>query len=296
MKSSGNHLKTGVIACTSMITHPFSHSSMTLTRRIIPCLDLKDGRVVKGTHFVGLRDAGDPVELAQRYNEQGADEVVFLDITASVEDRGTILDVITRAADQLFLPLTVGGGIRSVDDIQQILRAGADKVSVNTSASTRPPVHTIGRSGEVRDAVHRPRRGVRRNFAPNPDATAIALPGGRECWYEVVTYGGSRPTGIDAVRWAAEAEERGAGEILLTSMETDGTRDGFDIPITAAISDAVGVPVIASGGVGRLEHFYEGFALGRADACLAASVFHYGEMTIREVKEYLAARGIPVRL
>jgi len=268
---------------------------MTLTRRIIPCLDLKDGRVVKGTHFVGLRDAGDPVELAQRYNEQGADEVVFLDITASVEDRGTILDVITRAADQLFLPLTVGGGIRSVDDIQQILRAGADKVSVNTSAVNDPSF--IDRAAEkfgTQCIVLA--EDVRRNFAPNPDATAIALPGGRECWYEVVTYGGSRPTGIDAVRWAAEAEERGAGEILLTSMETDGTKDGFDIPITAAISDAVGVPVIASGGVGRLEHFYEGFALGRADACLAASVFHYGEMTVRQVKEYLAARGIPVRL
>jgi len=278
-----------------MIIHPIRTSLMTLTRRIIPCLDLKDGRVVKGTHFVGLRDAGDPVALAQRYNEQGADEVVFLDIAASVEARGTILDVITRAADQLFLPLTVGGGIRSVDDIQQILRAGADKVSINTSAVNDPTLINRGADKFGTQCIVLA-EDVRRNFTPNPDATMVALPDGRECWYEVVTYGGSRPTGIDAVRWAIEAEERGAGEILLTSMETDGTKNGFDIPITAAISDAVGIPVIASGGVGTLEHFYEGFALGRADACLAASVFHYGEMTVRQVKEYLAARGIPVRL
>jgi len=278
-----------------MIIHPIGSSLMTLTRRIIPCLDLKDGRVVKGTHFVGLRDAGDPVALAQRYNEQGADEVVFLDIAASVEARGTILDVITRAADQLFLPLTVGGGIRSVDDIQQILRAGADKVSINTSAVNDPTLINRGADKFGTQCIVLA-EDVRRNFTPNPDATMVALPDGRECWYEVVTYGWSRPTGIDAVRWAIEAEERGAGEILLTSMETDGTKNGFDIPITAAISDAVGIPVIASGGVGTLEHFYEGFALGRADACLAASVFHYGEMTVRQVKEYLAARGIPVRL
>ncbi len=268
---------------------------MTLTRRIIPCLDLKDGRVVKGTHFVGLRDAGDPVALAQRYNEQGADEVVFLDISASVESRGTVLDVITRAADQLFLPLTVGGGIRSVDDIQQILRAGADKVSINTSAVNDPSLISRGAEKFGTQCIVLA-EDVRRNFSPNPDGTIVTLPDGTECWYEVVTYGGTRPTGIDAVRWALEAEERGAGEILLTSMETDGTKNGFDIPITAAISDAVGIPVIASGGVGTLEHFYEGFAKGKADACLAASVFHYGEMTVRQVKEYLAARGIPVRL
>ena len=268
---------------------------MTLTRRIIPCLDLKDGRVVKGTHFVGLRDAGDPVALAQRYNEQGADEVVFLDISASVESRGTVLDVITRAADQLFLPLTVGGGIRSVDDIQQILRAGADKVSINTSAVNDPSLISRGAEKFGTQCIVLA-EDVRRNFSPNPDGTIVTLPDGKKCWYEVVTYGGTRPTGIDAVRWALEAEERGAGEILLTSMETDGTKNGFDIPITAAISDAVGIPVIASGGVGTLEHFYEGFAKGKADACLAASVFHYGEMTVRQVKEYLAARGIPVRL
>jgi cyclase len=268
---------------------------MTLTRRIIPCLDLKDGRVVKGTHFVELRDAGDPVALAQRYNEQGADEVVFLDITASREKRGIIIDLIQRAADQLFLPLTVGGGIRNLEDIQQILRAGADKVSINTSAVQDPTL--ISRSAErfgtqcIVVAVD-----VRRNYDLQTEKTRIALPDGRECWYEVVIYGGHTPTGIDAMRWVHEAEERGAGEILLTSMETDGTKDGFDIPITRAVSDGVGIPVVASGGVGTLAHFYEGFVEGRADACLAASVFHYGELTINQVKEYLAGRGIPVRL
>jgi cyclase len=268
---------------------------MVLTRRIIPCLDLKDGRVVKGTHFVELRDAGDPVALAQRYNEQGADEVVFLDITASREQRGIIIDLIQRAADQLFLPLTVGGGIRNLEDIQQILRAGADKVSINTSAVKDPTL--ISRSAErfgtqcIVVAVD-----VRRNYEIQPEKTLIPLPDGRECWYEVVIYGGHTPTGIDAMHWIQEAEERGAGEILLTSMETDGTRNGFDIPITRAVTDGVGIPVVASGGVGTLAHFYEGFVDGQADACLAASVFHYGEFTINQVKEYLAGRGIPVRL
>jgi len=268
---------------------------MVLTRRIIPCLDLKDGRVVKGTNFVGLRDAGDPVELAGRYNEQGADEVVFLDITASKEKRGIIIDVIQRAADQLFLPLTVGGGLKSLDDIQQILRAGADKVSLNTSAVHDPSLLTRGAEAFGTQcmvcAID-----VRRNTTPNEKAIPVSLPDGSTCWYEVVIYGGSKPTGIDAVAWAKEAEERGAGEILLTSMETDGTKNGFDIPVTAAISDAVGIPVIASGGVGTLEHFYDGFTKGKADACLAASVFHYGEFTVKEVKEYLRGRGIPVRL
>jgi len=268
---------------------------MVLTKRIIPCLDLKDGRVVKGTHFVGLRDAGDPVELAQRYNEQGADEVVFLDITATREDRSTIIDVVQRAADELFLPLTGGGGIRTIDDMKQILRAGADKVSINSSAVADPDLITRGaeRFGTqcIVVAVD-----VRRNYRMEPGKTPVALADGRECWYEVVTHGGSRATGIDAVVWAAEAEERGAGEILLTSMETDGTKEGFDIPITRAISEEVGIPVIASGGVGTLEHFYTGFTEGKADACLAASVFHYGELTVRQVKEYLAERGIPVRL
>jgi imidazole glycerol-phosphate synthase subunit HisF len=268
---------------------------MVLTRRIIPCLDLKDGRVVKGTHFVSLRDAGDPVKLAQRYNEQGADEVVFLDITASQQKRGTIVELIKRAADELFLPLTVGGGIRSLDDIQQILRAGADKVSINTSAVHDPAL--ITRSAEsfgtqcIVVAID-----VRRNFSDNPDAIPVQLPDGKTCWYEVVIYGGSKPTGVDAIAWAKEAEARGAGEILLTSMETDGTKNGFDIPITAAISDATEIPIVASGGVGTLEHFYEGFTAGKADACLAASIFHYGEFTVRDVKEYLRGRGIPVRL
>ena len=268
---------------------------MVLTRRIIPCLDLKDGRVVKGTHFLSLRDAGDPVELAQRYNEQGADEVVFLDITASREHRGTMLEVIGRAADQLFLPLTVGGGIRSVDDIQQILRAGADKVSINTSAVLDPILITKGSSRFGTQCIVLA-EDVRRNYSEHPEATMIPLPDSSRCWYEVVIYGGSKPTGIDAVAWARDAEQRGAGEILLTSMETDGTKNGFDLPVTRAISEAVGIPVIASGGVGTLEHFYDGFVKGKADACLAASVFHYGEYTVRQVKEYLASRGIPVRL
>ncbi len=268
---------------------------MGLTKRIIPCLDLKDGRVVKGTHFIDLRDAGDPVELAQRYNEQGADEVVFLDITASKENRGIIIDVIKRAADQLFLPLTVGGGIRTLEDMSLILKSGADKVSINTSAIKDPSL--INRGAEkfgtqcIVVAID-----VRRNSEMKPGVTPVQLPEGGECWYEVVIYGGSEPTGVDAITWAREVEERGAGEILLTSMETDGTKDGFDIPITAAISESVGIPVIASGGVGTLEHFYTGFVDGKADACLAASVFHFGEYTIKEVKEYLAARGIPVRL
>jgi len=267
---------------------------MVLTKRIIPCLDIKDGRVVKGTNFLGLRDAGDPVELAARYNEQGADEVVFLDITASKEGRGTIVEVIERAADQLFLPLTVGGGIRSTDDIRLILRAGADKVSVNTSAVERPELITEGANAFGTQCIVIA-MDVRRNFTPNPERTPIVLGDGRSCWYEVVTYGGRRPTGIDAIAWVREAEERGAGEVLLTSMETDGTRDGFDLAITAAVSDAVGIPVIASGGGGRLEHFYDGFVTGKADAALAASVFHYGEMTVSDVKEYLAGRGVPVR-
>ncbi|RPJ52857.1 MAG: imidazole glycerol phosphate synthase subunit HisF, partial [Methanobacteriota archaeon] len=234
---------------------------MVLTRRIIPCLDMKDGRVVKGCHFLDLRDAGDPVELAQRYNEQGADEVVFLDITASKEHRGTIIDVIQRAADQLFLPLTVGGGIRTLDDIQQILRAGADKVSINTSAVQDPPL--IGRAAErFGTQCIVVAEDVRRTFEPNKASTRVPLPDGRSCWYEVVIYGGSKPTGIDAISWAREAEDRGAGEILLTSMETDGTKAGFDIPITKAISETVSIPVIASGGVGTLEHFYDGFASG----------------------------------
>ena len=268
---------------------------MVLTKRIIPCLDLKGGRVVKGTHFVDLRDAGDPVELARRYNEQGADEVVFLDIAASQERRDTIIDAIQRAATELSIPLTVGGGIRTTDDMQQILKAGADKVSINSSAVQDPDLVSRGaeRFGSQRIVVA---MDVRRNYRIEPGRTPVTLADGRECWYEVVTHGGSRATGLDAVAWAREVEERGAGEILLTSMEADGTKEGFDIPITAAVAGAVTIPVIASGGVGTLEHFYAGFMEGKADACLAASVFHYGEFTFRQVKDYLAERGIPVRL
>lgn len=268
---------------------------MALTRRIIPCLDLKDGRVVKGTHFEDLRDAGDPVELAARYNAQGADEVVFLDITASKEKRKTIIDLISRAADQLFLPLTVGGGIGTIEDITAILRAGADKVSINTAAVLNPAIISEGASAFGTQCIVCA-IDVRRNYQDREGTTQIRLPDGSTCWYEVVTHGGSRPTGIDAVQWAQKAQELGAGEILLTSMETDGTKDGFDIPITQAIASATTIPVIASGGVGTLEHFYEGFVDGKADACLAASVFHFGEYTIRDVKEYLAGRGVPVRL
>lgn len=267
---------------------------MVLTRRIIPCLDIKDGRVVKGTNFLHLRDAGDPVELAERYNAQGADEVVFLDITASKEERDILVEVIGRAADELFLPLTVGGGIRSVDDIRQILRAGADKVSINTSAIRDPDlINRSARAFGTQCIVVA--MDVKRNYQHNPKGTMVTVRDGESCWYEIVIYGGSKPTGIDAVSWAKDAERRGAGEVLLTSMETDGTKKGFDIPITAKISQEIGIPVIASGGVGTLDHFYEGFEYGLADACLAASVFHYGELTVRDVKDYLSERNIPVR-
>ena len=267
---------------------------MTLSRRIIPCLDLKDGRVVKGVNFEGLRDAGDPVELAARYNKQGADEVVFLDISASKEGRSAMVDVIGRAADQLFLPLTVGGGLRTVDDIRTMLRAGADKVSLNTSAVKTPDLITDGSRLFGNQCIVLA-EDVRRNYEIR-DGVTVLQENGREFWYEVVIYGGSTGTGKDAVLWAQDAVARGAGEILLTSMETDGVKSGFDLTITAAISDAVDVPVIASGGVGSLVDFYDGFTKGKADACLAASVFHYGEMTIHQVKEYLHERGIPVRL
>ncbi len=267
---------------------------MVVTCRIIPCLDIKDGRVVKGVNFLGLNDAGDPVELAERYNQQGADEVVFLDITASKENRSMLIDTIRRAADRLFLPLTVGGGIRTIDDIVMTLRAGADKISINTSAVENPLL--IKEASQVFGtqcivvAID-----VKRHMSGYDNHTPVQLSDGQNCWYEVMTHGGSRSTGIDAVEWAKQVESYGAGEILLTSMETDGTKNGFDIPITRTISERVRIPVIASGGVGTLEHFYEGFAFGKADACLAASVFHYGEMTIRDVKEYLAGRDIPVR-
>ncbi|HIP62997.1 MAG TPA: imidazole glycerol phosphate synthase subunit HisF [Archaeoglobus profundus] len=270
-----------------------------LTKRIIPCLDVtldeRGAIVVKGVQFVNLRKAGDPVELAKRYDEEGADELVFLDITASPHGRDLMIDVIKRTAEQVFIPFTVGGGIKSIDDIHRILSAGADKVSINTAAVKNPEFIT-----EASDIFGRQCIVVaidcRRNFDLSKGEHIITLEDGRKAWYEVVIYGGRKPTGIDAVSWAKKVEELGAGEILLTSMNRDGTKLGYDIPITRAISEAVSIPVIASGGAGKPEHFYEGFVEGKADACLAASIFHYGEISIREVKMYLKQRGIPVRL
>ena len=254
-----------------------------LTRRIIPCLDVKDGRVVKGVQFVELRDAGDPVEAAAAYDLQGADELTFLDITASHENRDTIVDVVRRTAERVFMPLTVGGGIRTCDDIRRMLNAGADKVSINTAAVHRPEF--------VREAAER--------FGSQCIVVAIdarRVPGSDPLAWEVYTHGGRNPTGIDAVEWAARMEGYGAGEILLTSMDQDGTKDGYDIPLTRAISDRVGIPVIASGGVGNLEHIREGLVEGGASAALAASIFHFREFTIKECKEYLQQHGVPVRL
>ncbi|MBN8614525.1 MAG: imidazole glycerol phosphate synthase subunit HisF [Deltaproteobacteria bacterium] len=252
---------------------------MTLARRIVPCLDVKDGRVVKGVRFVDLRDAGDPVESALRYDREGADEVTFLDISASHEGRGTLLDIVTRTADALTVPLTVGGGVRSVADARALLLAGADKVAVNSAALAEP--------GLI-DAIA---------GAFGNQALVVAIDARRlDDRFEVHTHGGRRAAGRDAIAWAIEAARRGAGEILLTSMDRDGTRDGYDLGLTRAVSDAVPVPVIASGGVGTLAHFAEGVLEGRADAVLAASVFHDGVFSVRAVKEYLRDRGIPVRL
>jgi imidazole glycerol-phosphate synthase subunit HisF len=249
-----------------------------LTRRIIPCLDVKEGRVVKGVNFVGLRDAGDPVEIARRYDAEQADELTFLDITASFEKRPILLDVVRRTAETVFMPLTVGGGVRTTEDVRTLLRAGADKVSINTAAVDRPEL--------VREAAER--------FGTQCVVVAIDAKRSGERW-EVFVHGGRTPTGLDAVEWAARMERFGAGEILLTSMDRDGTKEGYDLPLTRAISEAVGIPVIASGGAGTLEHLHDGLALGRADAVLAASIFHFREFTIGEAKDYLAARGIPVR-
>ena len=255
-----------------------------LGKRIIPCLDVKDGRVVKGVNFVELRDAGDPVAVAQRYDDEGADELTFLDITASHERRGIILDVVRRTAETVFMPLTVGGGVRETRDIRNLLNAGADKVSINTAAVDRPEF--------VREAAQR--------FGSQCIVVAIDAKRKSDATdagpWEVFTHGGRRPTGLDAIAWAQRMEASGAGEILLTSMDRDGTRRGFDIPLTRAIADAVRVPVIASGGVGGLEHIYDGLTAGRADAALAASIFHYREHTILECKRYLAARGVRVRM
>jgi len=250
-----------------------------LAKRIIPCLDVKDGRVVKGVRFVDLRDAGDPVEAAVAYDAQGADELVFLDITASHEARDIMLDVVKRTAEGVYMPLTVGGGVRSVDDVRRLLRAGADKVSLNTAALARPEV--------IREAAER--------FGSQCIVVAIDARREHDHW-TVYTHGGRNPAGRDAVAWAQEAVALGAGEILLTSMDRDGTKDGYDLELTRAVSDAVTVPVIASGGAGTLEHFHEALADGRADAALAASLFHFGIHTIAETKRYLAERGVQVRL
>ena len=253
-----------------------------LTKRVIPCLDVKDGRVVKGVNFVNLRDAGDPIELACRYDEQRADEVIFLDITATSDDRATTVGLAARASEELHLPYCVGGGFRSVADIRRMIAAGADKVSVNSAAVADPALITAAARAFGTQAV-----------VCAIDAKAVA--GSRDRW-EVYVAGGRKATGIDAVAWAREAARRGAGEILLTSMDRDGSRDGFDCARTRAVARAVDIPVIASGGVGELDHFAQGILEGEADAVLAASVFHFGELTIRQVKEHMRSFGIPVRL
>jgi len=251
-----------------------------LTKRIIPCLDVTAGRVVKGVNFVGLRDAGDPVEIAKRYDTQGADELTFLDITATSDGRDLILHIIEDVASQVFIPLTVGGGVRAVADVRRLLNAGADKVSMNSSAVTNPDL--------VSDAAA--------YYGSQCIVVAIDAKQTDVGNWEVFTHGGRTPTGKDVVEWAKEVAQRGAGEILLTSMNRDGSKDGFDLALTAAVSDAVGVPVIASGGVGNLQHLVDGITKGHADAVLAASIFHYGEYTVQEAKEYMASQGIPVRI
>ena len=255
---------------------------MGLAKRIIPCLDVNAGRVVKGVNFVGLRDAGDPVEVARRYDEQGADELAFLDITASSDNRDLILHIVERVAEQVFIPLTVGGGVRKVEDVRRLLNAGADKVSINTSAVTNPQL--------VADAAGR--------YGAQCIVVAIdarRVDGQRLSW-EVFTHGGRNATGLDAIEWARKMARLGSGEILLTSMDRDGTRQGFDLPLTRAVCDAVSVPVIASGGVGNLQHLADGIIEGGADAVLAASIFHYGEYTVLQAKRYLAECGIEVRM
>ena len=253
-----------------------------LAKRVIPCMDVKDGRVVKGVNFVNLRDAGDPVELASFYDREGADEVVFLDITATSDDRATTVEMASRAAREVRIPYTVGGGFRDVAGMRRMIAAGADKVSVNSAAVRDPDIITRAATAFGSQAV-----------VCAIDARQV--PGAGDRW-EVYVAGGRTPTGIDAVAWAQECARRGAGEILLTSMDRDGTQEGFDIPLTRAVARAVPIPVIASGGAGALEHFAEGIVEGEADAVLAASVFHFGTYTVRQVKEYLAAQGIPVRL
>lgn len=251
-----------------------------LAKRIIPCLDVKEGRVVKGTRFLDLRDAGDPVELAAEYDRQGADEVTFLDITASHEKRDTIVEVASRAAERVFIPFTVGGGIRSVEDFRRILKTGADKCSINTAALERPDL--------ISEAAEK--------FGSQCVVVAIDAKRSGDGRWEAYTHGGRRPTGKDAVEWAVRAEELGAGEILLTSMDADGTLKGYDIELTRAIAEAVGIPVIASGGAGTIEHMYEALTAGKADAALIASIVHYGTHSIAEIKDYLRNRGVAVRI
>ncbi len=253
---------------------------MTLAKRIIPCMDVTAGRVVKGINFLELRDAGDPVEIARRYDEQGADELTFLDITASSDERDLILHIIEAVASQVFIPLTVGGGVRVVDDVRRLLNAGADKVSINTSAITNPQL--------VADAAGK--------YGSQCIVVAIDAKRGESGHWEVFTHGGRRATGLNAVEWAQKMQLLGAGEILLTSMDRDGTRSGFDLNLTRAVSDAVSIPVIASGGVGGLQDLADGIKLGHADAVLAASIFHYGHHTVQEAKQFMAAQGIPMRL
>jgi len=255
---------------------------MGLAKRIIPCLDVTGGRVVKGVNFIGLRDAGDPVEIARRYDEQGADELCFLDITASSDDRGLILGIVQGVAAQVFIPLTVGGGVRSVADVRDLLKAGADKVSINTAAVLQPGLVTEA-SGKVGSQCIVVAIDVKR--VPDSDFPR----------WQVFTHGGRRPTGLDALDWGRRVQGLGAGEILLTSMDRDGTRHGFDLELTRAFSEALEVPIIASGGAGNLDHLAQGVTVGRADAVLAASIFHYGEYTVRQAKEHMAAREIEVR-
>lgn len=253
-----------------------------LTKRVIPCMDVKDGRVVKGVNFVNLRDAGDPIELAARYDDERADEVIFLDITATSDNRATTVDLASRASEELHLPYTVGGGFRSLADIRTMIAAGADKVSINSAAVKDPSLVTVAAEAFGTQAIIVAIDAKRRADNPNK--------------WEVYVAGGRKATGIDAVEWASEVARRGAGEILLTSMDRDGSREGFDCALTRAVARAVDIPVIASGGVGKLEHFAEGILEGEADAVLAASVFHFGELTIRQVKEDMRTHGIPVRL
>ena len=257
---------------------------MTLAKRIIPCLDVDAGRVVKGVKFIDIKDAGDPVEVARRYDSQGADEITFLDITASSDERETMVNVVEAVASQVFIPLTVGGGIRTLEDIRRMLNAGADKISINTAAVNNPEFVKAASSKFGSQCI-----------VVAIDAKQVSFPPEEARW-EVFTHGGRRETGIDAITWAKQMADLGAGEILLTSMDRDGTRDGFDLDLTKAIADAVNIPVIASGGVGLLDHLVEGVALGKADAVLAASIFHFGEHTVKEAKQKMAEHGIEVRL